>query len=205
MDTGIDQGTLSGIVAVIAGIGLSAAAGFRVFIPMLVLSIAGKSGAIELGDSFLWLESWPALLALSTATVAEVAAYYIPWVDNALDSIATPAALVAGTVISAAVLPDINPGVKWTLAAIMGGAPAGVVQAGTVLTRGTSTATTGGMGNPIVSTVEAGSSLVTAILALVIPILIGIIVLCIVLWLCVKLIKRFRRTHPPRPSGAAAT
>ncbi|QYY36795.1 DUF4126 domain-containing protein [Ruficoccus sp. ZRK36] len=200
----IEPGTLTGIIAVIAGIGLSAAAGFRVFIPMLVLSIAGRSGAIELGESFQWLSSWPALVGLTTATIAEVAAYYIPWVDNALDSISTPAALIAGTVISAAVLPDLNPGLKWTLAAIMGGAPAGVVQAGTVLTRGTSTATTGGIGNPVVSTVEAGSSLLTAILAIVIPVLIGIVVLCIVLWLGIKLIKRFRRTHPPRPRGLAA-
>ncbi|MBC2596308.1 DUF4126 domain-containing protein [Ruficoccus amylovorans] len=192
---------MTGIVAVIAGIGLSAAAGFRVFIPMLALSIAGKTGVIELSESFQWLASWPALIGLITATLAEIAAYYIPWVDNMLDSIATPTALLAGTFISAAVLPEMNDGLKWTLAAIMGGAPAGVVQAGTVLTRGTSTATTGGIANPIVSTVEAGTSLVTAILALVIPILIGIIVLCVVIWLSVKLFKRFRRRPGLHPAA----
>ena len=199
-----DTNAISGLVAVIAGIGLSAAAGFRVFIPMLVLAIAGKSGAIELGQSFQWLDSWPAIIGLSVATVAEIAAYYIPWVDNALDTIATPSAMVAGTVISASVMPEMNAGLQWTLAAIMGGAPAGIVQAGTVVTRGASTATTGGVANPVVSTAEAGGSLLIAILAIAVPVIIGIIVLCVLIFLGRKIVRHFRRKRPPGPSEAVA-
>src|SRR6266404_6194452 len=124
------------VLSVCLGIGLSAACGFRVFVPLLVMSIAALSGHLTLAHGFEWIESYPALVAFSVATCLEVAGYYIPWVDHLLDTIATPAAIVAGTIITASMVTDMSPFLRWTLAAIAGGGAAGVVQGTTVLTRG---------------------------------------------------------------------
>ncbi|MEM8549222.1 MAG: DUF4126 domain-containing protein [Verrucomicrobiota bacterium] len=195
--------TMNVLLAVMAGLGLSAAAGFRVFVPLFVLAIAAKSDMVQLSESFLWLDSWPTLIILGTATAVEIAAYYVPWVDNLLDTIASPAAIIAGTLISASVLPEMDPGLHWTLAVIMGGAPAGIVQGTTVLTRGTSTATTAGVGNPIVSTAEVGGSLLLSILAIVVPILVGILVLAL-LYFCISRLIRALRRRRNRQNGALA-
>src|SRR5436190_19684327 len=125
------------------GIGLSAACGFRVFVPMLIMSIASLSGHLSLAHGFEWIGSYPALIAFSVATCLEVAGYYIPWLDHLLDTIATPAAIVAGTIITASMVTDVSPLLKWTLAIIAGGGAAGMVQGTTVLARGASGITTG--------------------------------------------------------------
>jgi hypothetical protein len=111
------------------GISLSAACGFRVFVPFLVMSIAALAGTLPLSDGFAWVGTVPALVVFASATLVEVAAYYIPWVDNLLDTIATPLALVAGTVASASVLTDVSPVLQWTLAILAGGGSAGLIQA----------------------------------------------------------------------------
>ena len=131
------------------GIGLAAATGFRVFLPMLVMSAAAYSGHLPLGDNFAWLGTPPALIMLGVAAVAEVLAYYIPGVDNLLDTLATPAAFVAGTLVSAAVITDLPPMLKWTTAVIAGGGVAGLTQSATALLRAKSTLFTGGMGNAL--------------------------------------------------------
>ena len=163
-----------------AGVGLSAACGFRVFVPLLVAGIASRGGHVELGEGFQWVGTGPALIAFGSATALEVGAYYIPWLDNALDTITSPAAVVAGTVVTASFLPEMAPMMKWTTAAILGGGSAGTVQAATVLTRGASTATSGGIGNPLVSTFELGSSAAASIVALFIPILVFLVLLLLV-------------------------
>src|SRR5882724_7873827 len=137
------------LLSICVGIGLSAACGFRVFVPLLVMSIAALSGHLTLADGFEWIGSYPALIAFSVATCLEIAGYYIPWVDHLLDTIATPAAIVAGTLITASMVTDMSPFLRWTLAAIAGGGAAGVVQGTTVLTRGASTLTTAGLANPM--------------------------------------------------------
>src|SRR6266568_3692748 len=157
------------LLSICLGIGLSAACGFRVFVPLLVMSIASLSGHLTLAHGFEWIGSYPALVTLSVATCVEVAGYYIPWVDNVLDSIATPAALIAGTVITAAMVADVSPFLKWTLAIIAGGGAAGLVQGTTVVVRGASTAGTGGLANPILATAELGGSLFTSILSVAMP------------------------------------
>src|SRR5258706_15887545 len=134
------------------GIGLSAACGFRVFVPLLVMSIAALSGHLSLAHGFEWIGSYPALIAFSVATCLEVAGYYIPWVDHLLDTIATPAAIVAGTIATASMVSDVSPFLKWTLAIIAGGGAAGMVQGTTVLARGASGGTTASLANPPVST-----------------------------------------------------
>ena len=160
------------ILSVMVGVGLSAACGFRVFIPPLVIAIASKAGHITLGADFAWMGTDIALVSFGLAAVLEVGAYYIPWLDNALDAIAAPVAVVAGTLTSAAVFGDMSPWLKWSLAAIAGGGAAGAVQLTTTVTRGASSAHTGGMGNWVVSTVEGAGSIITAVLAIVIPILV---------------------------------
>ena len=134
-------------LAFIVGIGLSAACGFRVFIPLVGMSYGAMNGHINVGEGFEWIGSWPALIAFSTATVFELAAYYIPWVDNALDAITTPLAIAAGTVTTTSLLGDISPFMKWSLGIIGGGGVSGLVQAGTVALRAGSSGTTGGLGN----------------------------------------------------------
>ena len=160
------------ILSVMAGVGLSAACGFRIFIPPLIIAIAAKAGHVNLGTEFAWMSSDVALVAFGLAAVLEVGAYYIPWLDNALDAIAAPVAVVAGTLTSAAVFGDMSPWLKWTLAAIAGGGAAGAVQITTTVTRGASSAITGGMGNWAVSTAEGIGSIFTAVLAIVIPVLV---------------------------------
>ena len=108
-------------LSVVLGIGLAAATGFRVFLPMLIMSGAAYTGHLPLGDSFAWLATPSALIMLSVAALAEIAAYYIPGVDNLLDTLATPAAFAAGTVVSAAVMTELPPMLKWTAAVIAGG------------------------------------------------------------------------------------
>lgn len=188
-----------GLTAVLAGVGLSASAGFRVFVPLLFLSLAGRSGMLPLAEDFQWVTSTPALIMLATATVLEIGAYYVPWVDNTLDLLATPAAMVAGVAITAAVMPETHPALQWSLALIAGGGAAGIVQTGTVMVRGASTLTSGGLSNPAVSTAEAGSATVLSVAALLFPFLaIGVLILTVLL-VAIWLIRR-RRAAAGQPT-----
>lgn len=179
------------IITILMGIGLAAASGFRIFIPFLVVSIASFTGNLNLSDSFSWIGTLPALITFSVATLLEIAGYYIPWVDNILDTITSPMAVVAGAVLMASVVTDISPLVKWTLAIIAGGGVAGTVQAVTGVTRATSTLTTGGLGNPAVSSVESGSSITLSAMSIFIPIIAGIVVIALLVWATKILINRF--------------
>lgn len=168
------------MLSLFVGVGLAAACGFRIFVPFLVMSIAALTGQLSLSPEFEWIATYPALAAFSIATLFEVAAYYIPWVDNLLDAIAVPAATVAGTIVMASAVSDMSPFLQWGVAIIVGGGVAGTVQGFTSITRIASTATTGGMGNPVVSTVEAGGSVIMSILAITLPIVAVIAVVVII-------------------------
>ncbi len=100
------------LLAICVGIGLSAASGFRIFVPMLGLSIASSAGHIELASGFEWLGSPVAVVAFSVATILEIGAYYVPWIDNLLDSITTPAAIVAGTIATGSMTGEMSPFLK---------------------------------------------------------------------------------------------
>lgn len=168
------------VIALLVGIGLAAACGFRVFLPLFGLSLAAYFAGIKLSPELAWLASPAALTALAVATVLEIGAYYIPLVDNLLDSITSPAAVIAGTLATAAMLGGLDdPMLKWGLALIAGGGAAGIVQAGTVTARALSAGTTAGLGNPLVSTFEWLGALITTVLALLAPVLvlIGLILL----------------------------
>jgi hypothetical protein len=190
-------------VAIAVGICLAASCGFRVFAPLLITSIAANAGYVGLGENFSWLGSWPALTALAIATVLEIGAFYIPWLDHVLDIIATPVAAIAGAVLFAAVAFDLDPFVKWALAIIAGGGSAAVVQGGTMLTRAGSTATTGGFANFIVSTFETIAAIAFPVLSLIIPILtfVALLVLTLVMYLAGR--SLLRRLMSDRASGTS--
>lgn len=173
---------LETILSVFVGLGLAAAAGFRVFVPLLVVSVANRLG-LPLSPDFAWLGSTPALVVFTVATLAEVTAYYVPFVDNFLDALTSPLAVVAGTVLTAAMLTNVDPVFKWTLAIIAGGGMAGMVQAKTVVTRGLSSATTAGFANPIVSTVELGGALTASIISIVMPLVALVLVFGLLIWM----------------------
>ena len=179
------------------GLGLAAACGFRIFLPPLILSLAARFDGVELGADMLWVgDTWVTLL-LVAATLVEVAAYYIPWLDNLLDTIATPAAVVAGSGVLVVSLDGMHPAAQWSLSLIAGGGSAGVMQVGTVATRALSTATTGGLANPVVSTGEAGACLACSLLAVFLP-FIALVVVAGLLGLAVMLLVRWRRHRRER-------
>ena len=163
---------LSLISAVSVGIGLSAACGFRLFLPPAMMSLAANLDWMELDGQFAMLDSWGAFAVLSAAVAFEIGGYFIPWIDNLLDIVATPAAALAGVFVSASMLGDFDPMLQWAVALIAGGGAAGTVQIGTVATRAASTGATGGLANPLISIVEAVAAVVLTILALLSPIIV---------------------------------
>lgn len=189
------------LLSLCIGIGLSAACGFRVFIPLLVMSIASYSGHLQLASGFEWIGTPVALTTFSLATALEITAYYVPWLDNALDSIATPAAAIAGTVVMASMVADVSPYLKWSLAVIAGGGAATLVQGATVLVRGVSTATTAGLANPLFATIELGGSVATSVLA-ILSVPTALLVLAAVLFFTGRKLYQIRMartsTAPPR-------
>lgn len=169
------------LVAAGIGLGLAAACGFRVFLPLLVLGLGGYFGRLPLAHGFEWVATLPALIALGFAAALEVGAYYIPWLDHLLDTIATPAAVLAGMLATAAVAIDLPPLLKWAIVLIGGGGLAGAVQGTTAFLRLKSTALTGGAGNPVVATAELLGATSLSLLAVVIPLLALLLAVVIVL------------------------
>jgi hypothetical protein len=188
-------------LSIALGIGLAAAVGLRVFLPMLVMSIAACTGHLTLSSGFAWLATAPALVMLSVAALLEILAYYIPGLDNLLDAIATPAALIAGTLVSAAVMTELPPIVKWTTAVIAGGGAAGLMQGFTSLLRAKSTLTTAGLGNHLIATGELGGALLLSLLALAAP-LVAVGVVALFCWSAVHLTRRLLR-HDRTAGGRA--
>ena len=174
------------ILALGLGVTLSAASGFRLFLPLLALSLATLFGNLELSSSFSWLGTYPIAIALAIATVVEIMAYCIPVVDNLLDAIEIPVAVTIGTLLTAATLKDVNSlYLWWGLSIIAGGGTAGIIATFTALTRLAFTGVTAGTGNFLVAITEALSSGVLSILALTIlplaiAIVIGLLILAIV-------------------------
>jgi uncharacterized protein DUF4126 len=171
---------------------------------MLVMSVAAYSGHLTLSSGFAWLATPPALVMLSVAALLEILAYYIPGVDNLLDTIATPAALIAGTVVSAAVMTDLPPIVKWTTAVIAGGGAAGLTQGFTSLLRAKSTLTTAGLGNHLVATGEIGAALALSLLSLAAPLL-AVVLVALLCWLAVRAMRRLLRSKRAAPADSSPT
>jgi Domain of unknown function (DUF4126) len=174
------------------GISLAAATGFRVFLPLLVMSLAVRSGTLPVSDGFAWVATTPALLMLSIAALTEMLAYYIPVLDNLLDGLAAPTAIGAGVAVSAAVMGDVPPMLKWTLAIIAGGGAAAATQGATTLLRGVSTVATGGLANHTIATAEIVAAIGLSVLAILLPYL-AVITALIFIFIAWRMVLRMRR------------
>jgi len=183
------------LTAIAIGIGLSASCGFRVFVPMLVASIAAKMGIFPVNEGFQWLAGWPAILCFGTATIAEILAYYIPFIDNLLDTVTTPLAVGAGTLLLTSVLPIDNEMLKWVTGFLIGGGAAATIQSGSILTRLASSKFTAGTGNAVVATGEHAAAFGISSLSLFMPVFIAIILLFLITYIILKFGKKiFKRT-----------
>ncbi len=194
------------LLSICVGVGLSAACGFRVFVPLLVMSIASLGGHLTLSPGFEWIGTYPALAAFAVATCFEVAGYFVPWVDNLLDAVATPAAVIAGIIVTASAVSEMSVFLKWALAVIAGGGVAGTVQVATGLTRGASTVTTAGFANPLVATMELGGAMTLSLLAIGFPVVAGVVVLGALYFATKKITEKERGISAPvgapeRPGG----
>jgi hypothetical protein len=194
------------LVSISLGIGLSAACGFRVFVPLLVASILGLTEWVPMsGESTAWMATWPALITFATATVLEILGYFIPWIDNLLDTIATPSAVAAGVLVSASVMVELPPLIRWSVALIAGGGVAALVQGTTAVARAKSTIFTGGAGNAAIAAGELTGSIVTSLIAVFVPVL-ALVIVALGIVVLLRLNRRLKaaRTTPRTysPSGS---
>jgi Domain of unknown function (DUF4126) len=184
---------VSWLPGLLLGVALSAGSGFRVFIPLLVSNLAAKFGLVEVSENFQWMTSNSTTIVLMVASVVEIASYYITFIDNILDSIALPASVVAGTLLTTQFLKINDPTLQWGLGILAGGGVAGTIQAGTSLIRLGSTKFTGGIGNGFFSTFENFLSIVISLVSLWIPLIMGVLAILFVVWLLKKLFKKKRK------------
>ena len=188
-------------ISAFIGIGLAAATGFRVFLPMFAVSLASYMGWIPMSENFHWLSGLPTLITTGIAMIVEILAYYIPYVDHLLDTLSIPLATVAGSVMFASQFADIGTFPQWALALIAGGGTAAAISSGFAGTRAASTATTGGFGNSVVATTETAGAGIMSILAMAAPIIafiVAIILIVVVLVLGRKLWRKFRNYNSDR-------
>ena len=183
------------IISIFLGVGLAASVGFRVFVPLFALSLASYFNLIPLNENWQWIGSLTALVTLGIATILEIFAYYIPWFDNLLDTIAVPLAAVAGTAVMVSTMANLDPLITWSLAIIAGGGTAAAIKGSASTTRLASTATTGGVANPVVSTVETGASTVMSALSIFLPVIAIIFVVLILIGVFFFFKKIYRAKH----------
>ena len=163
------------------GLGLAAACGFRVFIPPLMMGVGSRLDLYKLEGSFVWVDDTWAIAIFAVATLLEIGGYFIPWIDNLLDAVATPAAIIGGIFVTSASLEgELDPSAQWTLSVIAGGSVSGVIQLGTVATRAISTGTTGGLANPIISLLEAIASILCILISLFLVAIIPIVIIFLI-------------------------
>lgn len=184
------------LLSAFIGIGLAAASGFRVFLPMFAVSLASYMHWIPMNENFDWLSGLPTLITTGIATVVEILAYYIPFVDHLLDTISVPMATIAGSVLFASQFADLGTFPQWALALIAGGGTAATISSGFAGLRAASTATTGGLGNSVVGTAETAGAGIMAFLAMAAPVIAGICAILIVIGVILfgrKLWRKFRK------------
>lgn len=187
------------ILAALMGISLAAASGFRVFLPPFLLSLSIRADFVEVdlvGTSFEFFETTPAIIILGVASMAEFAAYYVPWVDNLLDSIASPAAIMAGIGMTAIVMEGSDPVVQWVIAIIAGGGASATIQGATVSTRGLSSTFTFGYANSLVATSENVASVALTIVALLAPLVAGVFAIVIIFLMVRRWVRSEKQTNP---------
>ncbi len=183
------------IISICLGIGLAASVGFRVFLPLFALSLASYFNVWELNESWQWIGGLTAVVTLGVGTLVEITAYYIPFIDNLLDTIAIPLATIAGTAVMVSTVADLNPIITWALAIIAGGGTATVIKSASGATRLTSSVSTAGLGNPIVATVETGTSILMSIVSIFLP----VVALVLVIFVFYIIFKIYKKITPSKP------
>jgi len=180
-------------VGILLGLGLAASCGFRVFVPLLISNIASHIGYLHFGTGYEWMASWPAFAVFVSATILEIGAYYIPWLDNVLDSIAIPLASVAGTLLTVSFISGMDPMVQWTLGIILGGGSAALIKAGASVARLKSSAFTAGFTNWIIATIENFTSVITSVLTILIPVVMGIFAVTLIAYFGYRVFGRRKK------------
>ena len=190
------------ILSSFIGIGLAAASGFRVFLPLFAVSLASYLGWIPTNDNFQWLSGLPTLIVTGVATLVEILAYYIPVVDNFLDTVTVPLATVAGSVLFASQFIELGTFPQWALAIIAGGGTAATIAAGFAGTRAASTATTAGIGNNVIATTETAGAGLMSVLSIFLPVIafiIALALLILVIFFGRKIWRKIRNTAIDNP------
>ncbi|MBW7675173.1 DUF4126 domain-containing protein [Chryseobacterium chendengshani] len=190
------------ILSAFIGIGLAAASGFRVFLPMFAVSVASYFNWIPMSESFEWLSSLPALITSGIAMIAEILAYYIPFVDHLLDTISVPMATVAGSLLFASQFTELGTFPQWALALIAGGGTAATISSGFAGLRAASTATTGGLGNSVVGTTETAGAGLMSVLAMTAPIIAAVLTIAILIIVIILGRKSWRKLRNRRQSNS---
>lgn len=179
------------IISIFLGVGLAASVGFRVFLPLFALSLAAYFDVWQLNASWQWIGSLAAVITLGVATIVEIFAYFIPWVDNLLDSFAVPLAAIAGTAVMVSTVVDLDPIITWSLAIIAGGGTATAIKGAGATGRLASTASTGGLGNPIIATVETGTAAAVTTASIFAPLVAAVMVI-IILFIIFRIYRKLR-------------
>ena len=174
------------VMAILVGLALSATAGFRIFTPLLITGIFVRTEWVTLSEGFEWIGSTPALVAFTIATLIEIGVNYLPVLGTFLKMIAATAATVAGTLLTASFIGDMEPFLMWSIAIIGGGGLATVTHATTSVVKGISeTAAV----SPVVSAIEDGLAVIGPILIFLVPVL-AVVVLAVALYLVFKAYQR---------------
>ena len=182
------------VLSIFLGVGLAASVGFRVFLPLFALSLAAYNGIWDLNANWEWIGSLSAVITLGVATLVELFAYFIPWVDNLLDSIAIPLAALAGTAVMVSTVAGLDPVVTWSLAIIAGGGTATAIKGAAAGGRMASTLSTGGLANPAVATIETGTATVMSLASLLAPVVAAILVIVVLVFVFLF----YRKLRPRR-------
>jgi hypothetical protein len=180
------------------GFALAACVGLRAFLPLFLAGLAARGGYVDLGASFQWMESTPALVVFGSAVVFEILADKIPLLDHALHAAEAFVKPAAATILAASLLTNLDPLTAMTLGLIGGGTVAGAVHALKGTARIASTATTGGLANPLLSLVDDVLATAGTLLAFVVPLLAVLLLLVLAalgLWIYRR--RRVSAAQPP--------
>lgn len=181
---------MNALISLSIGVGLSTSTGFRVLVPFACLSAAALYGGFALPAEMVWLDSLPVFIGLLVATVLEIAAFYVPWVNDVLDTIEFPAAVIAGTYLTGSFAADLPTLLQWSTALAVGGGAAGTIQGMTGITRLATNSATGGCASPVTASLEWMSSVMLSILSLTLPLLALVLVVMVLLFALRRLSKR---------------
>jgi hypothetical protein len=180
------------LASLCAAFGLSAAAGLNAWLPLFAGALAQRLDLVELAQPFDDLSGTGALIVLGVLTVADFVGDKIPAVDHVLHAVGTVVAPVSGAALFTG-----QTGLETDLptlgAILLGGVTAESVHAGRAAIRPLSTATTGGMGNPVLSFSEDLGALGLTLAAFVVPVLAALAVIALVVLIVLAWRRRRRR------------